>query len=60
MMSAISVDGRRGPPLPVEFRIPERPRPTGDKQSPLPSDWSESTRDLRDVWDALERLFEGR
>ncbi|HET7708658.1 MAG TPA: transglycosylase domain-containing protein [Sphingomicrobium sp.] len=60
MVSALTVDGRRGPPLPAEFRIPERPRLARDKQSPLPSDWSESTKDLRDIWDALERIFEGR
>ena len=60
MVSALSVDGRLGPPLPADFRVPERPRPQDRKQSPLPSDWSESTKDLRDIWDALERIFESR
>ncbi|HEX6217942.1 MAG TPA: PBP1A family penicillin-binding protein [Sphingomicrobium sp.] len=59
MVSALAVDGRRGPPLPAEFRIPERPRQQ-PKQSPLPSDWSESGRDLRDLFDALEKMFERR
>ena len=60
MVPAVSVDGRRGPPLPAEFRVPERPRQIRDQKSPLPSDWSESSKDLRDIWDALERLFDGR
>jgi penicillin-binding protein 1A len=60
MVSAISVDGRRGPPLPTEFRIPERLRQKDESKSPLPSDWSESTRGLREAMDALEKLFEGR
>lgn len=59
MSTALAVDGRRGPPLPAEFRIPERPRQQ-PKESPLPSDWSESGRDLRELFDALERLFERR
>ena len=60
MVSALSVVGRLGPPLPADFRVPELPRPQDRKQSPLPSDWSESTKDLRDIWDALERIFESR
>ena len=60
MVSAIAVDGRRGPALPAEFRIPERPRPAAKNKSPLPSDWSESTRSIREAFDALERLFDGR
>ena len=60
MTSALAVDGRRGPPLPAEFRVPERPRRPSDQQSPLPSDWSESTKDLRDLFDALEQMFESR
>jgi len=60
MVSAIAVDGRRGPPLPVEFRIPQSVRPNQQKKSPLPSDWSESTRSLREALEALDRLFDGR
>jgi penicillin-binding protein 1A len=59
MASAIAIDGRRGPPLPSEFRIPERARPAADKKSPLPSDWSESTGEIRDMIDALDRFFNG-
>jgi hypothetical protein len=48
MASAISIDRRRGPPLPPEFRVPER-RPDPTKKSPLPEDWSDSTKALRDI-----------
>jgi len=60
MVSAVTVDGRRGPPLPAEFRIPQNDRPSQQKKSPLPSDWSESTRGLREALEALDRLFDGR
>ena len=59
MVSALAVDGRRGPPLPGEFKIPERPRSAPDRKSPLPSDWSESSKDLRDLFDTLSELFGG-
>ena len=59
MVSALAVDGRRGPPLPAEFRIPDPPRPVEQRKSPLPSEWSESSRDLRDLFDTLEELFGG-
>ena len=58
MAPAISVDGRSGPPLPRQFRIPERPRPDREPQSPLPPDWSEPTKGLRELFDELERLFQ--
>jgi hypothetical protein len=35
-------------------------RPSQQKKSPLPSDWSESTRGLREALEALDRLFDGR
>jgi penicillin-binding protein 1A len=60
MLSALAVDGRRGPTLPAEFRIPERPRAVEQRKSPLPSDWSESSRELRDLVDTLQDLFSGK
>jgi penicillin-binding protein 1A len=60
MLSALAVDGRRGPPLPAEFRIPERPRAVDPRKSPLPSDWSESSKDLRDLFETLQDLFDGK
>ena len=60
MSSAIAVDGRRGPPLPANFR--QRPRrdelPPAEHPSPLPPEWSEATRQLRELADALEQLLE--
>ena len=55
MAPALSVDGRAGPALPREFRVPQRQQP--QRKSPLPSDWSEPSRDLRDLFEHLERLF---
>ncbi len=55
MVPALSVDGRAGPALPREFRVPQRQQP--QRKSPLPNDWSEPSRDLRDLFEHLERLF---
>ena len=38
MTSALAVDGRRGPPLPRDYRRKSLPEP--EKQSPLPEEWS--------------------
>jgi len=56
MASAISIDRRRGPPLPPEFRIPDR-RPEPVKKSPLPEDWSDSTKALRDIGNWVDELL---
>jgi penicillin-binding protein 1A len=58
MASAISIDRRRGPPLPPEFRIPDR-KPEPAKKSPLPEDWSDGTKALRDIAKELEKLIDG-
>ena len=58
MVSAIAVDGRAGPKLPAEFRIPERPKPRRDRESPLPAEWTEGAEPLRQVLRELEKLFE--
>lgn len=55
MVSALSVDGRAGPPLPAGFKVPEKRR---EKQSPLPEEWSEDAEPLRDIIKQLERLFD--
>ena len=59
MTSAVSIDRRRGPPLPAEFRVPER-KPAPEKKSPLPEDWSNATKDLRDVADWVGELIDGK
>ena len=55
MVSALAIDRRRGPDLPQEFR-PRPPEPNR-LESPLPPEWSESTRDLRELGEALEELL---
>jgi penicillin-binding protein 1A len=63
MTSALAVDGQRGPVLPVQFRTPHR-RDDSDRsrelQSPLPPEWSDSTKDLRGLADRLEKLLDDR
>ena len=57
MSSAISIDGRRGPPLPSTYRPqPEQERPA-KHPSPLPEDWSDRTKALRRIGEALHDLF---
>ena len=53
MTSALAVDHERGPALPVEFH----PEPQPQLKSPLPPDWSNATRPLRDLARQLDRLF---
>jgi penicillin-binding protein 1A len=62
MTSALAVDRQRGPELPSEFRLPQRrPEPDHrDLQTPLPPEWSNGTKELRQVRDALEQLFGDR
>jgi penicillin-binding protein 1A len=60
MVPALSVDGRAGPPLPSEFRVPQRREPSDKRQSPLPEEWSERTRPLRELFRELDELFDGR
>lgn len=60
MVPALSVDGRSGPPLPAGFRVPERRKSQRESQSPLPREWSEGTRQLREVISQLEKLFEDK
>jgi penicillin-binding protein 1A len=58
MTSALAVDGRRGPPLPIGFAPPRRREPD-ELKSPLPPEWSDGTKGLRDLRDALEELLGG-
>jgi penicillin-binding protein 1A len=53
MVPALAVDGRTGPALPEIFREPRKP----DRRSPLPDQWSERTRDLRDLARRIEELI---
>ena len=55
MTSALAVDHQRGPDLPARFQAPRR-----ELKSPLPPDWSDGTKDLRDFAKKLEEIFERR
>jgi penicillin-binding protein 1A len=59
MSSALSVDRSRGPDLPTGFRRIE-PQPRRELQSPLPPEWSNATKPLRDLVNQLEDLTGGR
>jgi penicillin-binding protein 1A len=56
MVPALAVDRRAGPPLPRTFQVP--PPPRREKKSPLPEDWSERTRGLRELVRQLEEMIE--
>ncbi len=57
MTSAIAVDGRRGPPLPFGPRPPRRERDDG-LASPLPPEWSDATKRLRELARDLGGAFD--
>jgi penicillin-binding protein 1A len=59
MASALAIDGRAGPPLPASFEVPQRSEPR-ERQSPLPEEWSDRAKPLRDIFRQLEQLFEER
>jgi penicillin-binding protein 1A len=54
MSSALAVDRVRGPDLPVSYSPPRLKR----LQSPLPPEWSNSTKPLRELADRLQKLFD--
>ena len=58
MSPAIAIDGRRGPPLPAGFRVPERRQPAQEKKSPLPDEWSDSGEAFRKIVEAVGRLID--
>ena len=58
MVSALAVDGRAGPKLPAEFRIPQRVKPEPKKESPLPKEWTEGAEPIRELLKEIEKLFE--
>jgi penicillin-binding protein 1A len=60
MTSAVAVDGRRGPALPATFAIPQRSSPSAQPaeiKSPLPPEWSDRTKRLREFVRRLDQLF---
>ena len=59
MISALSVDRQRGPDLPIALVQP-RPEPQHRLESPLPPEWSDATKQLRDIRKELEDLLNDR
>ena len=62
MSSALSVDGRQGPPLPASYRnraVPQE-QPPARHPSPLPDGWSDGTKPFRDLVRDLVNLFGDR
>jgi penicillin-binding protein 1A len=57
MTSALAVDHERGPALPTQFRRPEEQPRT---KSPLPPEWSNATKPLRELAKQLDQLVGGR
>ncbi len=57
MASALSIDHRRGPELPPQFRVPQR-KPEPQRKSPLPDDWSDGGKALREMADELGNFFD--
>ena len=57
MGPAIAIDGRRGPPLPVGFKVPQR-ESGRERKSPLPDEWSEGGETIRSILEMVERLIE--
>jgi penicillin-binding protein 1A len=56
MTAALAIDRRRGPDLPPEFQPPQRQQEPQPK-SPLPPEWSNATKQLRDIRKALDELL---
>jgi penicillin-binding protein 1A len=60
MTPALAIDRERGPALPSHFRerrLPEEDEDSGESKSPIPADWSDSTKRLRELAEEIEELF---
>jgi len=57
MTSALSVDRERGPELPPAFAARQ---PGRQMKSPLPPEWSNSTKPLREIAERLQDIFGDR
>jgi penicillin-binding protein 1A len=62
MSSALSIDNRQGPPLPANYRNRPAPRekPPARHPSPLPDDWSDGTKPLRDLVKTIQEMIGDR
>jgi penicillin-binding protein 1A len=60
MSSALAIDHRSGPQLPSAYRY-RRPAPKPVRHpSPLPEEWSDQTKELREVANMLDEFFSDR
>ena len=59
MSSALATDHEEGPALPLEFHRPE-PEPQRQSKSPLPPEWSNATKPLREILKGLNELIGSR
>jgi penicillin-binding protein 1A len=60
MGPALAVDHRAGPTLPEAFHVPQpAPPPPSPSESPLPQEWSDGTRAIRDLAKSLDKLLGG-
>ena len=59
MASVLAVDRSRGPALPIEIR-PHKPVDDQQLKSPLPPDWSNATKPLRNLVKQIDELVGGR
>ncbi|MFL6765042.1 MAG: transglycosylase domain-containing protein, partial [Sphingomicrobium sp.] len=56
MSSALALDHQRGPELPVEYRR-EPPQRIPENKSPLPPEWSNAAKPLRDLARQIDELI---
>jgi penicillin-binding protein 1A len=56
MSSALAIDHKRGPALPVDFHAPQQVPSGPGQKSPLPADWSDATKPLRGLLKGLKEL----
>jgi len=60
MGPALAIDHRPGPQLPAAFHVPQpAPLAPNPSESPLPPEWSDGTKALRDLANSLGDLFDG-
>ncbi len=57
MSSAVAIDQRRGPDLPFRGRQIVPPPAQRPSQSPIPENWSEPTKAIREVINAIDELI---
>jgi len=61
MTSALAIDRQRGPQLPIRFAAPQRREDQPDQlKSPLPPEWSNGSKPLRELARRLSEIFSSR